>query len=54
MAQSSRAAGKGQRKRKNDSVRVAPPPPILSIAITIASDASGATSIANNLVVARQ
>jgi hypothetical protein len=58
MAQSSRAAGKGQMKGKNVTVGVAPPPSSLSISVAAPYAASGvadaAASAANNPAVARQ
>jgi len=54
MAQSSRAAGKGQRKWNNVSVGVAPPPPCSSFAVTAPFSASltagGAANAAKTLL----
>jgi hypothetical protein len=48
MAQSSKAAGKGQRKGKNPNVGVAPPPTTSTPSFSVPSAASGAGSEASN------
>jgi hypothetical protein len=48
MAQSARAAGKGQRKGRNDTIGIAPPPSTSSPFVSVPSTASGAVSTTSN------